>query len=469
MNFQNELKTNQNFSVGREIITTLEEKGFEAFFVGGCVRDLIMNIEPNDIDISTNAPMDVIEELFETHDIGKSKDFGIVVVNLKGLSFEVAQFRVDSKETSDGRHPDSIQITNSFQEDVKRRDFTINALGMDKFGRVIDFVDGLKDIEDGIIRTVGDPIERFEEDHLRMLRAVRFSSRFGFKLDHFTFAAIRMMKEKVNLVSKERIKGELFKMASGSGVKFVEAIHLLDHVRLLEVILPEVKALQDVQEEPRFHPEAYEFGDGTSFVHVMESVKQNIKEDALINFAVLFHDLGKAVTHELSKGRYDEFRHRFHSHDVEGARLAGEVADRLRFSGHEKEVVVFCAKNHMKIFHCREMKKSTAAKFATHDLFPFLKEVMFCDDSCRVGNFSSELFKETIEIVEQIGRDFKWSNVDNKAVKLVDGSVVMEITGLKQGIVIGEIIKEASERFLDAEKFVCMKRLVLEVADELTK
>lgn len=467
MNFTLEIQKNEMFSVGLEILKSLEDIGFKAFFVGGCVRDLVIGGgDPHDIDITTNAPMEVIESLFDCHNIGQSKDFGIVVVNLGKFSFEVAQFRVDSKE-SDGRRPDKVEITNSFEEDVKRRDFTINALGMDKFGRVIDFVDGLNDIRNGIVRSVGDPVERFEEDHLRMLRAVRFASRFGFKIDDFTFAAIRMLRGKIDLIAKERVKDELFKMASVNGKKFVESIQLLDHVRLLEIILPEVKALQDVQEEPRFHPEAYSQGDGTSFVHTMEAVKQNVKKDALINMAVLFHDLGKSITHELAKRKYPEYRHRFHNHDAKGAVLAEQIADRLKFTTYEKEVVVFCAKSHMSIFHCKKMKKSTAAKYATNELFPYLKEVMFCDDSCRVGSFNSEKFKDTIKTIEKIGRDYKQFNKDNKNVKIVDGRVVMELTGLKPGPKVGDIIKKVTERFLDAENFVCLRGLIKEVANEL--
>lgn len=466
MIFQKEIKENINFKVGREILVALEEKGFKAFFVGGCVRDLILNIEPNDIDISTNAPIELVEELFETHNIGKSKDFGIVVVNLKGIDFEVAQFRVDSKETN-GRKPNEVFPTDSFQEDVKRRDFTINALGLDKFGRVIDFVKGIDDIKNGIIRTVGDPVERFEEDHLRMLRAVRFSARFGFDIENKTFGAIRMLKEKVDLVSKERIKSELFKMASGDGVLFERSIQLLDKVRLLEIILPEIKALQDVQEQPEYHPEAWLNGDGTSFVHVMEALKQNSKEDVMINLSILFHDIGKALTHELDfREKFGEFRHKFNNHGEVGVEVIEKVSERLKFSSHEKDILSFVSKHHMTLFHCWEMKKSTIAKYTTHEFFPILKEVMFCDSSCRGDMFDVKEFDDKIKHMEKIRMEWK-TFTKNDDVKIVSGNDVMEVTGLKPSPVIGQIIKEVSKQFLDSEKFVCLKSLILKVSNDM--
>lgn len=467
MTFQRELKENINFKVGREIIVTLEEKGFKAFFVGGCVRDLILGIEPNDIDISTNAPIELVDDLFDTHNIGRSKDFGIVVVNHKGLSFEVAQFRVDSKE-SDGRKPNEVFPTDSFQEDVKRRDFTINALGLDKFGRVIDYVHGIEDLENGILRTVGDPVERFEEDHLRMLRAVRFSARFGFKIENETFSAIRMMRQKIVKISPERVRAELHKMADNVGRKFVESIELLDHTKLLEVILPEVKALQDVQESVIYHPEAYDNGnDGTTFCHVMEAIKQNTKKDSLINLSILFHDLGKAVTHTMEyREKMGQFMHRFTGHGEAGIPIIEDMCVRLKFTNYEKDVFTYISKNHMVLFHCRKMKKSTMVKHGGHEFFHILKEVMFCDDSCRVDLFDEDDFFNKIKLVEDTVDEFRHFNVNND-VKIVSGKDVMELTGLKPSPVIGGIIKEVSQRYLDGDGFVCMKRLILEVAGEM--
>ena len=466
MNFKNELNKIKEFSVGMEILDIIENNGHKSFFVGGCVRDLIMGLKPHDIDITTNMPMEEIEKLFDTHNIGQSKDFGIVVVNHKGFSFEVAQFRVDSEE-SNGRHPNEVTLTNSFESDVKRRDFTINALGLNKSGDVIDFVGGVDDIKKGIIRTVGDPIDRFTEDHLRMMRAVRFSSRFNFKIEDNTFAAIRMLKDKIDDVSKERIKDELTKMASGDGILFERGIRLLDKTRILEVILPEVKSLQDVQEDIIFHPEAYKFGDGTSFDHTMEAIKQNTKKDPMINLCVLFHDLGKAQTHKLEfMPKRGKVCHRFTGHGNVGVDIIEELCKRLKFTNHEKSVFQFVSKNHMVMFHTRKMKKSTIVKHGSHDLFPILKEVMFCDDSCRIGRFDIEDWNDKMDMVDNLVSEFKQLK-SNNTIKIVNGNDVMELTGIKQGKMVGEIIKTVTDRFLDTSEFVCLSKLIKDVANEL--
>jgi len=299
-----------------------------------------------------------------------------------------------------------------------------------------------------------------------MLRAVRFASRLGFKMDFVTFGAIRTLAPKVNLLSKERVKDELFKMADNTGEKFAETLQLLDKCRLLEVVLPEVKNLQLVQEEPRFHPEAYLNGNGTTFDHVMESLKQNKEKDFMVNLSVLFHDLGKAVTHELDKGRYDDFRHRFHGHGDEGVKLLEEMSTRLKFSSYEKDVFSFCAKNHMVLFHCRKMKKSTAAKYVNHEHFEILKKVMYCDDSCRGSSFNKEKFDHNMSSLDNLNKELKKFAEKNKT-KLVDGKTVMELTGLKPGKKVGLVIEEVTKRFLDSDNFVCMRKLIKDVAKEL--
>lgn len=448
----------EEFEVGKKLLSRIELLGHEAFLVGGCVRDKVLGIKSHDIDLVTSCPMEELEEFFVCHDIGKSKDFGIVVVEFGGFSFEVAQMRVEDGYT-DGRHPDSVLFTDKIEEDLSRRDFTINAMAMDFEGNGVDPFGGLHDLQSGVLRCVGDPVERFQEDHLRMLRAVRFASRFGLEIEDVTFAAIRTLHKSVDLVSKERVKDELFKMATCSGEKFAETIQLLDRCRLLEVILPEVKQLQEVQEDPRFHPEAYFEGDGTSFDHTLAALRQNVQEDPLVNFCVLFHDLGKGVTHELDKGRYPEYRHRFHGHDDKGAELCGQVSERLKFSGDEREAVVFCAKKHMTLFHCKKMKKSKAAQYGNHKLWPLLKQTMFCDDSCRIGKFNSDKFLEMIITVESIASSYREFSKGDK-VKLLDGKVVMELTGLKPGKELGRVMDEVTEQFLNADEFVCIVKLL---------
>jgi tRNA nucleotidyltransferase (CCA-adding enzyme) len=220
---------------GIEVLKILEKHG-QAYITGGAVRDIITGEKtPDDIDIATNVPMEKIEELFKTHDIGANKDFGIVVVDYKGESFEVAQFRKDGTY-SDGRRPDKIEVLASFKGDAERRDFTINAMAVDSKGNIIDYFDGQKDIKNKLIKAVGDPEKRFSEDYLRMLRAVRFSSRLGMDIDPDTISAIKNTAVKIKDISPERITKELLKMAKQEGTQLADAILMLDKADLLKHI-----------------------------------------------------------------------------------------------------------------------------------------------------------------------------------------------------------------------------------------
>ncbi|HQM99832.1 MAG TPA: CCA tRNA nucleotidyltransferase, partial [Candidatus Hydrogenedentes bacterium] len=195
--------------VALDIIKKISHYRYKAFIVGGAVRDHVLGMDPKDVDIATNMPMQVIGDLWRCYDIGKSKDFGIVVIAAEGHHFEVAQFRTDG-DYKDGRRPESIQVASSLKEDVSRRDFTINALGMNAAGEIVDFVGGRADLEVRVIRTVGSPSARFSEDYLRMLRAVRFAARFGFVLEEETEAAIRQHASRISNLAVERIREELF-------------------------------------------------------------------------------------------------------------------------------------------------------------------------------------------------------------------------------------------------------------------
>ena len=459
-----EMMKNEMFVAGLDLIEQIAIAGFDAYFVGGCVRDLLLGKEAKDVDITTNAPMDVLEKMFRCFDIGASKDFGIVVVPHKGFNFEIAQFRTEGAY-SDGRRPDEVQVTQSFAEDVKRRDFTINALGLDINGNVVDHVNGQDALKAGVITTVGKADDRFTEDHLRMLRAIRFAVRFDFNLTDEVVDAIRAHAHKIHDISVERVKDELFKMANQNGDKFAEAILLLDEVGLLVHVLPEVKALQEVFETVRWHPEAYVVGEGTSYDHTICALRQNMEEDALHNFAVLFHDLGKAETHSYD----DELdRHSFKCHDVRGEELAGQAANRLKFSNDEKSVVRFCAKQHMTGWRIREMKKSKVAKLVNHEWWSFLKNVMWCDDSCRLDAFEPDTLRDNMAWAEKIGADVAaFVDKQHNSVEVVNGKVIMEMLDLKPSPLVGKIKTEVTSRFLDADEFQCVRKLVKDVFEEV--
>lgn len=239
--------------VGIEVLKKLERFG-DAYIVGGAVRDIILGEDPKDIDIATNTPMEKVEELFKTFDIGKNKDFGINVIKYKGFEFEIAQFREDGSY-KDGRRPSSVILNVPFKSDAERRDLTLNAMAIDSKGNIIDHFEGMKAIKDKVIKTVGDPEKRFSEDYLRMMRSIRFSSRLGFEIDEETIEAIKKGSGNISKIAVERITDELLKMASQTGSKFADAIEKLDETGLLEIILPEIVKMKEFRHSISDHNE----------------------------------------------------------------------------------------------------------------------------------------------------------------------------------------------------------------------
>ena len=230
------------------------ELGEEALIVGGSVRDIIMGKEPHDVDIASSASPDQIGTIFKTYDIGKSKDFGIVVVQQDGYDFEVAQFRVDSAGSSDNRRPDSVTYVKDFKDDASRRDFSINALGINSEGEIVDHFGGIDDIKNQMIKAVGDPRKRFSEDALRIIRLLRFSANMGFTIEQKTFDAAKELAPLVVKLSAERIRDEMYKSAK-SGKSLAKFIEGLDSVGLLSIILPEIYTMKELQHHHIHHPE----------------------------------------------------------------------------------------------------------------------------------------------------------------------------------------------------------------------
>jgi tRNA nucleotidyltransferase (CCA-adding enzyme) len=238
--------------------------------------------------------------MFKTYNIGQSKDFGIVVVKHGGGDFEVAQFRQDGTY-ADGRRPESVQITGKFKDDVERRDFTINAMGINANGEIVDYFDGKRDIKNKVLRTVGDPFKRFGEDYLRMMRLARFAAKLDFEVDKDTEKAAQKLAHNITGLPPERIKDELIKSASQSGDKFAKYIEILDKLKLLKHILPEIVNLKWYRENLQHHPETRGKG-GTVFSHVMAALKKSDTADPIKNLAILLHDVGKGVTLSHDKG-----------------------------------------------------------------------------------------------------------------------------------------------------------------------
>jgi len=353
----------KEFSIS--ISKTLTQHGFRAYLVGGCVRDLLLGREPKDYDVTTNATPDQVMDIFpETYAVGAQ--FGVVLVPLPeedvasdlstaGASHpravEVATLRSDLGY-SDGRHPDEVRLSRDPREDVARRDFTINGMLLDPVsGEVLDFVGGRKDLEDGIIRTIGDPELRFGEDKLRMLRAVRFAARFEYTIERATFAAMLRLAEQIRVVSRERVRDELTRMLTEGHAR--RAFFLLDESGLLVHVLPEISAMKGVQQPPEFHPE------GDVLVHTL-LLLENLPHPcpATLGWGALLHDVGKPPTFRVAPDRI-----RFDNHVEVGVKMAEEICRRLRFSGDDTAQILALVANHMRFTHATRMSESTLKRF----------------------------------------------------------------------------------------------------------
>jgi poly(A) polymerase len=332
------------------IVQTLRQQGFDAYLVGGCVRDLLLGREPKDYDVATSATPDQLMSIFpETYAVGAQ--FGVVLVPSPEGDVEVATFRSDIGY-SDGRHPDEVRFSADPREDVARRDFTINGMLLDPVSNeVLDFVGGRKDLEAKIIRTIGDPKQRFAEDKLRMLRAVRFAARFGYTLEAATFAAIDELADEIQVVSRERVRDELTRMLTEGHAR--RAFLLLHESGLLAEVLPEISAMKGVEQPPQFHPE------GDVFVHtllLLESLP--VLCSPALAWGALLHDVGKPATFRVAPERI-----RFDGHVEVGVKIAQEICRRLRFSTDDTEQVLALIDNHMRFGHATRMKESTLKKF----------------------------------------------------------------------------------------------------------
>jgi poly(A) polymerase len=337
------------------IVRTLRSAGHEAFFVGGCVRDLLRGDAPEDYDIVTSARPDVVQDLFpRTYPVGIS--FGVILVSEDDLLYEVATYRKES-EYVDGRHPSQVSFATA-KEDVYRRDFTVNGLLMDpETGEVVDYVGGVADIERRVIRTIGNPEERFAEDHLRMLRAVRFAANLGFIIAGETLAAIKRHPEDIIRVSAERVREELTRILNGPGPR--QGMEWLQDTGLLAQFLPEIEALRGVSQPPQFHPEGDVWEHTLSMLALLPQERRHDTEaDGRLAWAALLHDVGKPVTRTES-----ETGVHFYGHVKKGVEIAAAIMRRLKFSKADLDVVLALIENHMRFIHVQDMRPNTVKKF----------------------------------------------------------------------------------------------------------
>ena len=330
--------------IAESIIHRLHAAGYKAYLVGGCVRDLLLGRQPKDFDVATDANPTHLRQLFpHSQEIGAH--FGVILVD----RVEVATFRSDFSYL-DGRRPSEVRFETDPRQDALRRDFTVNAIFLDtETGAILDLVNGRADLQNRIIRAIGQPEERFQEDYLRMLRAVRFAARLGFSIDSSTATAIRKLAPLVQRVSAERIRDEVVMILTEGGAR--RGFELLDDLGLLEVVLPEVARMKGVEQPPQFHPE------GDVWTHTLIMLEGLVDPSPTLAMGVLLHDVGKPPTFRRAE------RIRFDGHVEAGIEIAHDILTRLRFSGDEVKQIEALVANHMKFGDATRMKESTLKRF----------------------------------------------------------------------------------------------------------
>jgi poly(A) polymerase len=373
--------------LARRIIGRLKAAGHQAYLVGGCVRDLLLGQEPQDYDVATEARPEEVVCLFpEAQLVGAH--FGVALVRDGGAEVQVATFRTDHAY-SDGRRPEAVEFQTDPRQDVLRRDFTINGLLLDpESGEVLDYVGGRQDLEAGLVRAIGDPQARFQEDHLRMLRAVRFAARFGFEIEERTWAAIRLLHASIRRISSERIRDEIVRILTEGSAR--RGFELLDASGLLVEILPEVAAMKGVEQPPEFHPE------GDVWTHTLMMLKGMRSPTLTLALGVLLHDVGKPGTFRVAD------RIRFDEHAETGAWMAARILTRLRFSGEVIRQVEALVANHLRFKDVTRMRQSTLKRFLRAEGFEEHLELHRLDCVMSHGMLANyEFLKKKLEEVPE--------------------------------------------------------------------
>jgi poly(A) polymerase len=421
------VKSSPMEKVAREIAARLRESGHIAYFAGGCVRDMVRGLIPKDYDIATDARPEAVQKLFP-HTFAVGAHFGVIIVLENNFQFEVAAFRSDDAYI-DGRHPSAVHFS-SPEEDAQRRDFTINGMFYDPVAeKVIDFVGGRADIDAKLVRAIGDPAQRFAEDRLRMLRAVRFATVLDYQIDQQTWEALVADAPSINQISAERIRDELVRIFLSPNR--VRGWDLLDSSRLMRAILPELEAMKGVLQPEQFHPE------GDVFVHT-RLMLQLLPEEVSVPlvFAVLFHDVAKPVTAMVdTTGRI-----RFNDHDRIGAQMTEAIMRRLRFSGAEIEATVEMVRQHMVFKDAPNMRVAKLKRFMARPTF---------DDELELHRVDCESSHRMLDNYEFLLR--KRDEFANEPIippPLVRGDDLIAL-GLKPGPKFGEILEAVETRQLE--------------------
>lgn len=411
-----------------KIIEKLRSHGHEAYWAGGCVRDILLGIEPRDYDIATSAKPDEIEDILEeTKPVGK--EFGVILVIEKGHAFEVATFRSDSGY-SDGRRPDAVLFTDE-KDDALRRDFTINGMFYDPIeDRVLDYVQGQKDIDAEIIRFIGNPHERILEDQLRILRAVRFKNNFNFQYHPDTYKALKNHAALIERVSPERIQHELNRIIDGNNR--AEAFEDMSELGILKHIIPELEDLRGVPQPREYHQE------GDVWDHTISALKEcddHASRD--VKWAVLFHDIGKPETFKIAD------RIRYDHHCSISQEIAHKIMKRLKFPRRDMQEIEWLIEHHMMMQPLLDMDEGKARKWFLNENFLNLMQVFEADAKGTIPTDLS-MYEQILERYRKVLKDMP----EGKPKPFVTGKDVMRICDLEPGEKVGEILEEVYEKQL---------------------
>ncbi len=408
-----------------QIIDRLIANGHQAVLAGGCVRDRLRAVPPKDYDIATSAKPEEVQKLFKkTIPVGAA--FGVIIVMEEGDAFEVATFRHDGPY-KDGRHPESVSF-GSLEEDAERRDFTVNGLFFDtKKSQVLDFVGGEADLKKKVIRAIGDPKKRFEEDHLRMLRAIRFAVQLEFEIDPATLKVVKELAPLLAKVSKERIRDEFSKILTSSSP--ARGVRLLDETRLIEHIIPEVDTLKGVEQPMEFHPE------GDVFIHTLMLLDNLTHPELELGLGALLHDIAKPETFVRAADRI-----RFHGHDTIGAEKSEKILKRLCYSNEQTDLVVSLVREHLRFKDAFKMRVATLKRFLSLERFDLHLALHRVDclashGDLRAHQFCTEKYEE-------------FKKLPPPPLRLVTGNDLIAM-GLKPSPHFSEILRKVEDAILE--------------------
>lgn len=433
------------------IIDTIRKAGYEAYAVGGCIRDSILGRVPDDWDITTSASPCQVKELFRrTVDTGIKH--GTVTVMLDREGFEVTTYRIDG-EYEDSRHPKEVIFTSNLEEDLKRRDFTINAMAYSENEGLIDIFGGIEDINRQVIRCVGSPLERFSEDALRIMRAVRFSAQLGYRIEEETAKAIRKLAPALNKISAERIQTELVKLVVSAHPEYLKIAY---ETGITAVILPEFDICMETEQVNPHH--CYSVG-----VHTLEAMK-SVRADKVLRLAMLFHDMGKPSCLTID----EEGIYHFHGHPDVSEEIAGNILHRLKFDNDTVYMVKKLVRYHDRYIEPKAKNVRRAVMKIGEDVFPLLLEVKEADILAQ-STYQRDEKEENIKEVRKVYQDIldKRQCVSLKTLA-VNGRDLVQSAGMKPGRELGEMLTELLDLVVE-EPDLNDREILLQKVRELLK